>query len=213
MQCHYMVFCNATLYKHTICWTITEVVHHVVPVGLAAEYIAICTYICLWWLVQEGKSFAEEDKTEQPKKTKAGGPRSLSAEQVAKQAASKKAAQAARALLTAAQSVGSLFGTATTAAMTIIAMAESNDEWSWANSDKLLMPIKAAVASINEIVRHDQFISAFLASHDCNSTKKHYAEQAWEDGLKRMSLSLRPKLDQLLALTSEISRMHTARWR
>ena len=203
----FSVFCNATLYKYTICWAITEVVHHVVPVGLAAEYIAICTYVVV--LVQAGKSIEKEEQPQLQKKAKSGGSRTLSSEEVAK----RESQRDARAVLTAAQSVGSLFGTATTAAMTIVAMAESNDEWSWANFDKLLMPIRAAVSSINEIVRHDQFISAFLASHDCNSTKKHYSEQAWIDGLKRMSLSLRPKLDRLTALTSYISCMHTARWR
>ena len=159
-------------------------------------------------LAQDGKSIENEVQPQLQKKAKSGGSRTLSSEEVAK----RESQRDARAVLTAAQSVGSLFGTATTAAMTIAAMAESNDEWSWANSDKLLMPIRAAVSSINEIVRHDQFISAFLASHDCNSTK-HYSEQAWVDGLKRMSLSLKPKLDRLTALTSEISRMHTARWR
>lgn len=127
-------------------------------------------------------------------------PEEQAAAQVAKDEAKK-----AKAALTAAQATASQHGTASSAAHTLLAVAET---WEWAKPDCKIL--KALLEDVLSTASNDPFISSFLA-WELKAVKQKFNSTEFERGLLRMSETLDPKVKALAEKSAEITRMHTAR--
>ena len=106
-------------------------------------------------------------------------------------------------MLKVAEEVRSNFGSATASAATLLGMIEAEEAWDWANTPKMVMAIKKALAVVEGVTRDDEFIRTAVA-RDLTTLQKDLAASDFEVGLKKLVDSLKKPISDLMRETKLI---------